>query len=104
MRGSALRLPDAQVQQGASAGHDRPQGPDALVPLRGEDRRARYNGAGKSTILKVMAVIDQEFRGDANLTAGVSVGYLEQEPELDETKDVRGNVEDGLAEIRDRCP
>ncbi|MDO9354657.1 MAG: energy-dependent translational throttle protein EttA [Solirubrobacteraceae bacterium] len=59
------------------------------------------NGAGKSTILKVMAGIDQDFRGDANLTAGVSVGYLEQEPELDETKDVRGNVEDGLAEIRD---
>ncbi|MDQ8046794.1 MAG: energy-dependent translational throttle protein EttA [Solirubrobacteraceae bacterium] len=59
------------------------------------------NGAGKSTILKVMAGIDKDFRGDANLTAGVSVGYLEQEPELDETKDVRGNVEDGLAEIRD---
>ncbi len=60
-----------------------------------------YNGAGKSTILKVMAGIDEEYRGEANLTAGVSVGYLEQEPQLDESKDVRGNVEDGLAEIRD---
>ncbi len=60
-----------------------------------------YNGAGKSTILKVMAGVDEEYRGEANLTAGVSVGYLEQEPELDESKDVRGNVEDGLAEIRD---
>src|SRR5690349_3549834 len=59
------------------------------------------NGAGKSTLLKVMAGVDEEWRGDANLTDGVTVGYLEQEPALDESKDVRGNVEDGLAEIRD---
>ena len=58
------------------------------------------NGAGKSTLLRIMAGRDTEFRGEAQLAPGATVGLLEQEPELDETKDVRGNVEDGLAELR----
>jgi sulfate-transporting ATPase len=59
-----------------------------------------YNGAGKSTVLRIMAGIDTEVRGDAQLAPGASVGLLEQEPHLDESKDVRGNVEDGVAETR----
>jgi ATP-binding cassette ChvD family protein len=59
-----------------------------------------YNGSGKSTLLRIMAGRDQEFRGDAALAPGASVGLLEQEPQLDEAKDVRGNVEDGVAEIK----
>ncbi len=58
------------------------------------------NGAGKSTLLRIMAGVDTEFRGDAQLADGASVGLLEQEPALDEAKDVRGNVEDGVAEVR----
>ena len=60
-----------------------------------------YNGAGKSTLLRIMAGQDTEFRGEAQLKDGATVGMLEQEPELDESKDVRGNVEDGVREIRD---
>ncbi len=56
------------------------------------------NGAGKSTLLKIMAGIDTEFSGDAQLAPGATVGYLPQEPDLDPTKDVRGNVEAGLAD------
>jgi energy-dependent translational throttle protein EttA len=59
-----------------------------------------YNGAGKSTLLRIMAGVDREFRGDAALAPGASVGMLEQEPQLDESKDVRGNVEDGVAETK----
>jgi ATP-binding cassette ChvD family protein len=59
------------------------------------------NGSGKSTLLRVMAGVDTDFRGDAQLAAGASVGLLEQEPQLDETKDVRGNVEDGVRQLRD---
>jgi ATP-binding cassette ChvD family protein len=59
-----------------------------------------YNGAGKSTLLRIMAGSDQEFRGEAALAPGASVGMLEQEPQLDDSKDVRGNVEDGVAETR----
>jgi sulfate-transporting ATPase len=58
------------------------------------------NGAGKSTLLRIMAGRDTEFRGEAQLAPGATVGLLEQEPELDESKDVRGNVEEGLAELR----
>ncbi|MEA2387142.1 MAG: energy-dependent translational throttle protein EttA [Thermoleophilaceae bacterium] len=58
------------------------------------------NGAGKSTLLRIMAGRDTDFRGEAQLAPGATVGLLEQEPELDETKDVRGNVEEGLAELR----
>ncbi len=56
-----------------------------------------YNGSGKSSVLKIMAGLDQEYRGDAQLAPGASVGLLEQEPQLDESKDVKGNVEDGVA-------
>src|SRR5687767_15958491 len=58
------------------------------------------NGAGKSTLLRIMAGRDTEFRGDAQLAPGATVGLLEQEPQLDPDKDVRGNVEDGMAETR----
>src|SRR5436189_714262 len=58
------------------------------------------NGAGKSTLLRIMAGIDTEVRGDAQLAPGATVGLLEQEPHLDESKDVRANVEDGVAETR----
>ena len=57
------------------------------------------NGAGKSTVLKMMAGIEHPSNGDAILSPGYSVGILLQEPPLDETKDVRGNVEDAVAEI-----
>src|SRR5436309_6309407 len=59
-----------------------------------------YNGAGKSTLLRIMAEQDTEFDGQAQLAPGATVGLLEQEPHLDESKDVRGNVEDGVAEIK----
>jgi ATP-binding cassette ChvD family protein len=59
-----------------------------------------YNGAGKSTLLRIMAGIDTEFDGQAQLAPKATVGLLEQEPHLDPTKDVRGNVEEGAAEIR----
>lgn len=58
------------------------------------------NGAGKSTLLKVMAGVDKEFVGEAWAADGVKVGYLAQEPELDPTKDVLGNVMVGVAEKR----
>jgi sulfate-transporting ATPase len=57
-----------------------------------------YNGAGKSTLLRIMAGVDEEFRGDAALAPGATAGMLEQEPQLDASKDVKGNVEDGVAE------
>jgi ATP-binding cassette ChvD family protein len=60
-----------------------------------------YNGAGKSTLLRIMAGVDREYRGEAQLHPGATVGMLEQEPRLDESKDVRGNVEDGVSELRD---
>ncbi len=56
------------------------------------------NGAGKSTVLRIMAGLDKEFEGEARAQAGIKVGYLPQEPELDPDKDVRGNVEEGLGE------
>jgi len=59
------------------------------------------NGAGKSTLLRIMAGVDTEFHGDARLADGATVGLLEQEPQLDESKDVRGNVEDGVRGMRD---
>jgi ATPase subunit of ABC transporter with duplicated ATPase domains len=58
------------------------------------------NGAGKSSVLKIMAGLDQPSNGDATLSPGYTVGILLQEPELDETKDVRGNVEEAVAETR----
>ena len=59
------------------------------------------NGSGKSSLLRIMAGMDDEYTGEARLTPGFSVGMLEQEPRLDPTKDVLGNVMDGVAPIRD---
>jgi ATP-binding cassette ChvD family protein len=56
------------------------------------------NGSGKSSLLKIMAGLDTDFSGEARLTAGFSVGFLSQEPDLDPTKDVQGNVAEGLGE------
>jgi len=58
------------------------------------------NGAGKSTILKIMAGIDHPSNGEARLSPGYTVGILEQEPKLDESKTVLGNVEEGVADIK----
>ena len=58
------------------------------------------NGAGKSTLLRIMAGVDKDFLGDAFPAAGLRIGYLPQEPQLDPAKDVRANVEEGVAEVR----
>jgi sulfate-transporting ATPase len=59
------------------------------------------NGSGKSTLLKIMAGLDTEILGEARPQPELKVGYLSQEPELDPSRDVRGNVEDGVREIKD---
>ena len=66
--------------------------PDAKIGVLGP------NGAGKSTLLKIMAGLDKEFTGEAWAADGAKVGYLAQEPQLDDSKDVRGNVMEGVAE------
>ncbi len=58
------------------------------------------NGSGKSSLLKIMAGVDDDYTGEARLTPGFTVGYLAQEPELDPAKDVAGNVADGVAELK----
>jgi sulfate-transporting ATPase len=58
------------------------------------------NGSGKSSLLKIMAGQDDGFTGQARLTSGFTVGYLAQEPQLDPSKDVAGNVADGVAELK----
>ncbi len=58
------------------------------------------NGSGKSTVLRIMAGVDKEFDGEARPQPGIRIGYLPQEPELDSSRDVRGNVEQGLAEVK----
>ncbi len=58
------------------------------------------NGAGKSTLLRIMAGIDTEIHGEARPQSGIRVGFLPQEPQLDANKDVRGNVEEGIAEVK----
>src|SRR5437667_8832185 len=68
--------------------------PDAKIGVLGP------NGAGKSTLLRIMAGVDREFVGDARITEGFRAGLLAQEPALDPAKDVRGNVEDGVAAQR----
>ncbi len=60
-----------------------------------------HNGSGKSTLLRIMGGLDDGYTGEARLTPGFTVGYLAQEPQLDESKDVEGNVLDGLGPIRD---
>src|SRR5579859_1179610 len=69
--------------------------PDAKIGILGS------NGAGKSSLLKIMAGIDHDHLGQAKLADGCTVGFLQQEPVLDPGKDVRGNVEEGLSHIRD---
>lgn len=59
-----------------------------------------YNGAGKSTLLRIMAGVDTDIVGEARPQPGINIGYLSQEPQLDPTKDVRGNVEEGLSVIK----
>ncbi len=59
------------------------------------------NGAGKSTLLRIMAGEDTDIEGEVQPLAGINIGYLKQEPELDPEKDVRGNVEDGVREVKD---
>ncbi len=68
--------------------------PDAKIGIVGA------NGAGKSTLLRIMAGVDTEFNGEAWAADGARVGYLRQEPQLDETKDVLGNVMEGVAETK----
>ena len=58
-----------------------------------------YNGAGKSTLLRIMAGVDQEYIGEARPQTGIKIGYLEQEPQLDASKDVRGNVAESMGDI-----
>ena len=58
------------------------------------------NGSGKSSLLRIMAGVDQDFQGEAWPHKGTRIGYLPQEPELDPTKDVRGNVEEALKHQR----
>jgi ATP-binding cassette ChvD family protein len=58
------------------------------------------NGSGKSTLLRIMAGIDSDIEGEARPQPGTRIGYLPQEPQLDESKDVRGNLEDALGEVK----
>ena len=59
------------------------------------------NGAGKSTLLRIMAGLDTEIEGEARPQPGIKIGYLSQEPQLDDSKDVRGNVEEAVQEVKD---
>ncbi|HET7673895.1 MAG TPA: energy-dependent translational throttle protein EttA [Gammaproteobacteria bacterium] len=59
------------------------------------------NGAGKSTLLRIMAGVDTEIHGEARPQPGINIGYLPQEPQLDPAKDVRGNIEEGLGEVKE---
>jgi len=87
---SRTHLPDKQVLKDISLSFF----PGAKIGVLG------LNGSGKSTLLRIMAGQDTEYRGEAQLAPGATVGLLEQEPQLDESKDVRGNVDDGVAETR----
>src|SRR3569832_1555351 len=58
------------------------------------------NGSGKSTLLRIMAGVDPEFIGEARPQPGIRIGYLSQEPQLDNTKTVRGNVEEAIGDLK----
>src|SRR6202023_2438752 len=58
------------------------------------------NGAGKSTLLRIMALAEKDFLGSARPADGIRIGFVPQEPRLDETKDVRGNIEEAVASTR----
>jgi ATP-binding cassette ChvD family protein len=58
------------------------------------------NGSGKSTLLRIMAGVDTEFLGEAKPAKGIKIGFLSQEPQLNRSKNVRGNVEEGVAEVK----
>lgn len=88
---SKRHAPDKQVLQDVTLSFF----PGAKIGVLG------YNGAGKSTLLKIMAGIETEFDGEAKLANNATVGFLQQEPDLNPDKDVKGNVEDGVREIRD---
>src|SRR4051795_10163904 len=88
---SRIQPPDKQVLKDISLSFM----PGAKIGVLG------LNGSGKSTLLRIMAGQDTDYRGDAHLAPGATVGLLEQEPQLDPSKDVRGNVEDGVRELRD---
>jgi sulfate-transporting ATPase len=69
--------------------------PGAKIGLLG------LNGAGKSTVLRIMAGVDNDYEGEARPQPGIKIGYLPQEPQLDPDKDVRGNVEEALGQIKE---
>ncbi|MEI7747429.1 MAG: ATP-binding cassette domain-containing protein, partial [Actinomycetota bacterium] len=83
--------PDREVLKGINLSFY----PGAKIGIIGD------NGSGKSSLLRIMAGLDEGFTGEARLSPGFRVGYLAQEPELDASKDVAGNVADGMGEARD---
>jgi len=88
---SRIHPPNKQVLQDISLNFM----PGAKIGILGS------NGSGKSSLLRIMAGTDDGFKGEARLRDGATVGMLEQEPQLDESKDVKGNVEDGVRETKD---
>jgi len=88
---SRLHPPDKQVLTDISLSFF----PGAKIGVLG------YNGAGKSTLLRIMAGVDDEYRGEVARHPNASVGMLEQEPQLDPDKDVKGNVTDGVRELQE---
>src|SRR5215469_5898220 len=82
--------PDKEVLRGINIS----MYPDAKIGVLGS------NGAGKSTLLRIIAGEDDGYQGECRITPGFSVGYLPQEPELDEKKDVLGNDVDGVADTK----
>src|SRR5437588_12787341 len=83
--------PDREVLRGISVS----MFPGAKIGVLGP------NGSGKSSLLRIMAGEDDGYTGEARLTPGFTVGFLPQEPQLDQTKDVLGNVAEGVGEARD---